>query len=316
LDRLRRLKHRIYNHLAARRRKSVTLHESGLDEFVAQSDRLGGPGSPACEAYWQEIKYRPSTQINKRQDPFSAGYATAQMALYEELSGHPYRHEQDEQTALNIDDHVAAINPYDHPDPAVMGVHLQRLARALSCAKAAKSELLLDMGCGWGLSSEVAAYMGLQVIGVDINRKFVELVNRRAARTGYPISATHGSFEGFTPAQPVDLILFYECLHHAVDPLAVVSRFAQALRPGGRMVLAGEPVNHIWWPHWGLRLDPFSIYCIRKFGWFESGWSQQHITEVMRRAGLVPSVYPHADPAVGLAIVAEKPALPGAQHHG
>jgi 2-polyprenyl-3-methyl-5-hydroxy-6-metoxy-1,4-benzoquinol methylase len=311
LNRLRRLKHRIYNRVAARRREfgreSVSLDESGLDEFVAESDRLGGPGTPACEAYWQDIKYQPSTQINTQLDPFGAAYAAAQMALYEELSGHPYRLEQDEQTAFDIDGHVAAINPYDHPDPAVMGVHLQRLARALSCAKATKGELLLDMGCGWGLSSEVAAYMGLQVIGVDINSKFVELVNRRAARTGYPIAATHGSFEGFAPERPVDLVLFYECLHHAVDPLAAVSRYAQALRPGGRMVLAGEPLNHIWWPHWGLRLDPFSIYCIRKFGWFESGWSQDHITEVMRRAGLVPIVHHHADPVVGPAIIGEKP---------
>jgi len=308
VDKLRPIKRKIY-HLIARRPKTAqhSLRRDGLDEFVAHSDRLGGPGLPACEAYWRDIKYHPSITINKHLDPFSAEYAGAQMALYEELSGHPYRYEEDEQTALDIDGHVAAINPYNHPDPAVMGVHLQRLARALSCAKAARDEVLLDMGCGWGLSSEVAAYMGLQVIGVDINRKFVELVNRRAARTGYPIAATHGSFDGFAPERPVDLVLFYECLHHAVDPLAIVSRYARALRPGGRMVLAGEPVNDMWWPHWGLRLDPLSIYCIRKFGWFESGWSRHHIVEVMRRAGLVPTVHHHADPAVGPAIIGEKP---------
>ena len=307
VERLRPFKRKLFHHIAARKPKSISLRQDGLDEFVAQSDRLGGPGVPACETYWGDIKYYPSTTINKHLDPFGAEYAAAQMALYEELSGHPYRNEEDEQTAFDIDGHVAATNPYNHPDPAVMGVHLQRLGRALSCAKATKGEVLLDMGCGWGLSSEVAAYMGLQVIGVDINRRFVELVNRRAARTSYPISAVHGSFDGFEPERPVDLVLFYECLHHAVDPLAIVSKYAQALRPGGRMVLAGEPINDVWWPHWGLRLDPLSIYCIRKFGWFESGWSRRHILEVMRRAGLVPTVHRHADPAVGPAIIGEKP---------
>jgi 2-polyprenyl-3-methyl-5-hydroxy-6-metoxy-1,4-benzoquinol methylase len=310
---LRSAKRKLRRHGLARHPQRSVLRAHELDQFIARSDTLGGPGAAACEDWWRALDYVPSLAINTRLDPFSAEYAAAQMRLYEELAGHPYRFEQDEQTALDIDTHAAAVNPYAHPGPAAMGLHLQRLARALTCANAATGEVLLDMGCGWGLSSEVAAYLGLRVTGVDINKSFVELVNRRAARTGYPITAVHGTFDDFVPGQPVDLILFYECLHHAVDTLAVVTRLAGALRPGGRMILAGEPINASWWPHWGMRLDPLSIYCIRKFGWFESGWSAPHIIAVLRRAGLEPVLHPHADPAVGPAIIATKP-LHGVTH--
>lgn len=287
-----------------------------LDVFVTTSDQLGGPDAAPCQAFWQDFIYQPSFQVDRSLDPFGPAYAAHQMKLYEELAGHPYRPEQDEQCAFDLEQHTAAINPYDHPDATMMGVHLQRLAHVFSCARVRRGELLLDMGCGWGLSSEVAAYLGLRVLGVDINPDFVSLVNRRAARTGYPISAVHGTFDGFSTPEPVDLVMFYECLHHAVNPLAVVSRYAAALRPGGRMMLAGEPINANWWPHWGMRLDALSVYCIRKFGWFESGWSIDHIQEVMRRADLVPVVHSHGDPVVGPAIVAEKPTSHGDQAVG
>ena len=31
------------------------------------------------------------------------------------------------------------------------------------------------------------------------------------------------------------------------------------------------------WPSWGLRVDQESLYCTRKFGWFESGWTDTFI---------------------------------------
>jgi SAM-dependent methyltransferase len=277
-----------------------------LGEFTAKSDALGGPDAPACLSFWQDFRYRPSVTIDIKLDPFGREYASQQMLLYEELSGHPYEVEQHEQTCFDMERHVRAVNPYDHSDATMMGVHLQRLSRAFSCANVQRGELLLDMGCGWGLSSEVAAYLGLRVQGVDINSYFVDLVNRRARRIGLPISAVQCSFEGYSSPDAVDLVLFYECLHHATDLLMIVKHYADVLRPGGRMILAGEPINDIWWPHWGMRLDPLSVYCIRRFGWFEAGWSMDHILKVIRHAGLIPTVHSHPDGIVGPVIVGEK----------
>lgn len=121
---------------------------------------------------------------------------------------------------------------------------------------------------------------------------------------GLQVKAVQATFDDYVPDRPCDLILFYECLHHAVRPWEVVDRLASSLAADGAIVLAGEPVNEIWWPHWGIRLDPMSIYCIRKFGWFESGWSIGFISKVFARSGM--SVEASYDASLGYALVARK----------
>ena len=280
-----------------------------LIQFVRQSDLLGGPGHEACNHYWAGLSYEPSYKVNELLDPFSEAYVAEQIAVYEELSGRRYNVREDEATTFDVDRHIGARNPYDHPEPSELALHLQRLSRALRFAKVKRGEVLLDMGCGWGLSSELAEYLGLTVIAVDVNPNFVRLVNERARLGGRQIQAIEGTFEEFAPSKPADLALFYECFHHAVRPWIVVDRLASFLKPGGRLVLAGEPINSHWWKSWGMRLDPMSIYCIRKFGWFESGWSLPFLTQVLHRAGLVPATFVDPDPEIGISIIAEK-ALP------
>jgi FkbM family methyltransferase len=169
--------------------------------------------------------------------------------------------------------------------------------------------LLFDMGAGWGLSSEFAAYLGLNVVAVDINASFVRLMSERVKRHGLPIQAVQSTFEDFTWAKPADLVLFYECLHHAVRPWTVISRLCGMLRPGGRVLLAGEPINDFWWRHWGLRLDACSVYCIRKFGWFESGWSEPFLLQLLHRCSLTATIHQGASALIGAAVVAVKPTV-------
>jgi SAM-dependent methyltransferase len=162
------------------------------------------------------------------------------------------------------------------------------------------------MGCGWGLSSEVAAYLGLQVSAVDINPFFVDLVNKRAERLGYNIVASVSPFHEYFANNAYDAILFYESLHHALLPWAVIRNLTRYLKPGGSVALAGEPINDYWWKYWGIRLDALSIYCIRKFGWFESGWSLPFITNALNRAGLRTKIYCDPDPEIGYTIIGTK----------
>jgi 2-polyprenyl-3-methyl-5-hydroxy-6-metoxy-1,4-benzoquinol methylase len=286
--------------------KTMQYTASTLEQFVATSDSFGGPGSPACEKFWADFSYSATYRVNQKLDPFSEAYVAEQIKLHEEISGRTYDVHQHEETVFDVERHIAATNPYDHPDPRALAIHVQRLSRALRYAKPRRGEVLLDMGCGWGLSSELAAYLGLTVIGVDVNPSFVRLVNERAKRLGHAISAVASTFEDFNAVQPFDIALVYECLHHSVRPWVVICRLAEDLQIGGRLVLAGEPVNDIWWKHWGLRLDALSVYCVRNFGWFESGWSIRFIEEVLYRSGLIPKSHLDNDPEIGYTIVAEK----------
>ena len=280
------------------------LDETMLDAFVRAVDRRGGPNTPACADFWRSATYKPSAALDPALDPFGPEYMAYQLALYRELSGRGLDQAANEMTTFDLPLHVGAANPYGTWDPASIALHLQRLSRAIMAARPPMGGHMLDMGCGWGLSSEVAAYLGLDVTGVDINPHFVSLVNQRAARRGFQVRAVQDTFDGYAPGRPCDLILFYECLHHAVRPWEVIERLSTHLAPGGAIVLAGEPVNAHWWPHWGMRLDPLSIYCIRKFGWFESGWSLPFITGAFQRAGM--AVEAQDDPSLGYAIVARR----------
>ncbi len=258
-----------------------------LDEFVATSDAMGGPGAKACQEYWATFQYHPTAQVDQSLDPYGDLYFSQQLALYEEISGRALDQSINEHSELNVDIHVAAANPYNHPDPATLAGQLATLATVCHVAKAPRGSKVLDMGCGWGLSTETLAYCGFDVDAVDINQKFVDLVNRRAQRLALPIRAVRSSFDDYVP--PINtkysFALFYECLHHAVKPWETIAAIVAMLAPDGKLILASEPVQSLWWKNWGIRMDPVSVYCIRKHGWFESGWSAEFLKDMLARNG-------------------------------
>lgn len=282
----------------------TTITEETLDEFVKKTDFLGGPNLPGSAEYWKNFEYRPTTIVDQSLDPFSNSYFEQQITLYKELSGREIDPAVNELTAFDVDHHVEAANPYGSQEPSSFVVHYLRLGNAIRSANLPPHPRILDMGAGWGLSSEFLATLGCRVTAVDINPAFVQLINRRQIRHHLNIIAVEGSFDDFQPSELFDAVLFYECLHHAMRPWELIARASKWLANGGKIIFAGEPVNDLWWRHWGMRLDPLSVYCVRKFGWFESGWSQPFITECFNRAGLSAAFIPGPDPEIGSACVA------------
>jgi 2-polyprenyl-3-methyl-5-hydroxy-6-metoxy-1,4-benzoquinol methylase len=262
-----------------------------LDEFVAKSDELGGPNAPDCVTYWNRFRYQPTKQVNQSLDPYSDEYFAEQLALYEEISGRKLDQQTNELLDFDVDLHVQAPNPYNHPDPSILAGQVATLASACRAAGASRGNKVLDMGCGWGLSSETLAYCGLEVDAVDINQGFVDLVNQRANRLGLPIRAHASTFDTYEPPPGTEYTfsLFYECFHHATKPWELMERIVSMLVPSGKFLLATEPVQASWWTTWGIRLDPLSVYCIRKYGWFESGWSDSFLRDMFARNGLAVS---------------------------
>src|ERR1700677_3423315 len=126
-----------------------------LEECVQTSDSAGGPGSAGCDKYWTGFSYVPSIQVTQQLDPFSEAYVAEQTKLYEELAGHSYDVRQHEHTDFDVERYIAAVNPYGFVEPKALAVHIQRLSRALRFAAAKSGDVLVDMGCGWGLSSEL-----------------------------------------------------------------------------------------------------------------------------------------------------------------
>jgi 2-polyprenyl-3-methyl-5-hydroxy-6-metoxy-1,4-benzoquinol methylase len=281
--------------------------QSQLDAFVAKADALGGPGNPDTEAYWRDFQYEPTVRLDPPGlDPDSDAYQDTMMRLYEELANRRFEPRVTEFTDVDVERLIPLESPYAHDSARNRVLHYLRLSTVYHLG-AVNGGRALDMGCGWGLSSEFLAQLGHAVTAVDINPRFVDLVNGRAQRLGLNIKAWQSGFEDFA-GEPgsYDVALFYECLHHAANLPVVLDLVAALLKPGGALLLAGEPIQHNWWTHWGLRLDALSVYCIRKFGWFESGWSADYLCRAIADAGMVPVLYTHPDPAVGISVVARK----------
>ena len=285
----------------------MEITKSNLSEFVAKSDELGGPGHPATANYWSDFHYNPTVIVDTTLPPDSAEYFQQMQNLYNEISGRKIDQKTNEFTELNVDELVDLDSPYAFQDPNNRITHYLRLAKPLYTANLARDAAVLDMGCGWGLSSEFLAQLGFDVSAIDINPLFVNLVRRRAKRLGLRIKATESSFDEYL-AGPLsyDAVLFYECFHHAINPKKLLKNIYSFLKQQGKLILVGEPIQNTWWPKWGLRLDPLSVYCIHKFGWFESGWSESYLMEMLAENNFIPSFYNHPDPMIGKFVIAGK----------
>lgn len=269
-----------------------TWDTDSLDTFVAECDAMGGIASPECRAATKHFRFQPKVEVDVSLDPFSEAYFQQQLAVYSEIAGRELDQDTGEITPLDVGARVDAANPYGEDNIAFVSKHCRTVLTALMVANVRRGARILDLGAGWGLSSEMMAYCGAEVTAVDINPGFIDLINRRTERTGLPIRTVQGNFDTVEPGSGFDMAFFYECLHHAVRPLDTLKRVADFLGPKGRIVFAGEPVNTTWWPQWGMRLDAESVYVMRKHGWFESGWSADFICECLRRAGFEPVIIP------------------------
>jgi trans-aconitate methyltransferase len=97
----------------------------------------------------------------------------------------------------------------------------------------AQGERILDIGCGTGYHTNLIAQAGARVVGIDKSASMIE-----RAQAVYPdldvrvLSATDFYFE-----TPFDAIFSNATLHWVLDKEKAVDHIAQALRPGGRLIL-------------------------------------------------------------------------------
>lgn len=261
-----------------------TIKSSDLDEYVATCDQLGGVQSPDCAAYLSDFKLSLDTVVDEDLDPFSDEYFSQQMDVYREISGRDLDQETGEQAAVDVMTNSLTANPVGSGDIGNIAKHSKTIATLLSLSEIPTNAKILDLGAGWGLSSEIMAFCGASVTAVDINPLFVDLINNRAEHKNLPIKAKLSNFDDYEDDEIYDLAVFYECLHHSVKVWETLEHIGHLIKPNGKIAIAGEPIVD-YWKHWGLRTDCMSVYCIKKFGWFESGWSRGFLTKAFERAG-------------------------------
>lgn len=118
-------------------------------------------------------------------------------------------------------------------DPEIRRAWADRLRAWLPAAGAAD---VLDLGCGTGTLSLLAAEQGHRVTGVDLSPAMIDLARTKLA------GRDAAFLLGDAAAPPVgeqrfDVVLVRHVLWSLPDPARVLRHWSDLLRPGGRLVL-------------------------------------------------------------------------------
>ena len=252
-------------------------------EFDSLLEQIGG-GVPDSEQYRRMsslILDVPQARRLSGMDPFGPDYKAAAMDLYLSLrgrAGEGYVAARDEAPAGALPaDLWTGLVPWSFADADMVAEHLYAWGHILAHAKLPPGGSILEYGPGSGQVLLMFARMGYRACGVDIERTALQSIRAQASHLGLPVAVECDVFgQGFA-GQRFDTILFYEAFHHAFDFDELLLGLHDRLNPGGRVLLCGEPVvpavsDGIPYP-WGPRLDALSVFCMRRFGWMELGFT-------------------------------------------
>jgi ubiquinone/menaquinone biosynthesis C-methylase UbiE len=127
--------------------------------------------------------------------------------------------------------------------------------RRLVGMPSAGAPVLLDVGCGHGLSLPqlMAAFQPRHLIGLDPASEVLATARRRATALGPRVSLLRGDCTRLPLADAsVDLIFCHQTFHHLIDQPAGAREFHRVLRPGGLLLFAESTRAYIesWIIRW------------------------------------------------------------------
>lgn len=145
---------------------------------------------------------------------------------------------------------------------------------------------LLDMGCGTGWTSVLFARKGYQVVGQDLVPEAIEAGRQLKQQNGLDnLDFVVGDYESLSFKEEFDIVVFFDCLHHAVDEVSALNSAYRALKPGG-ICITSEP-------GWGHERRSASV--VAEYGVTERDMHPAKIIRGAKKVGFKGfSVHPHA----------------------
>ena len=145
---------------------------------------------------------------------------------------------------------------------------------------------LLDMGCGTGWTSVMFAKRGYDVVGTDLVPQAIAAGYQLKEKEGLEnLQFVAADYESLSFREEFDVVVFFDCLHHAVDEVSALQSAWRALKPGG-ICITSEP---------GLGHARRSAAVMAEFGTTERDMHPVKIIRSGKKAGFREfSVHPHA----------------------
>ncbi len=211
-------------------------------------------------------------------------------------------------------------------DPYYIAHHLQTTLLSFSPRSFFTDKRLLDFGCGSGASTMILGRMfaRTQIVGVDINQRFLDIAQERARLHALNRITFLQSPSGDTLPNKIglfDVIVLSAVFEHLLPPErpTLIRLLWSHLKRGGILFFDETPhrffpieshtsglplINYFpdWLAHLCVRL--FSKRDIRRDSWQEllrkgiRGGTEREIVELIRRAGGVPVCLPPTAPTI------------------
>jgi 2-polyprenyl-3-methyl-5-hydroxy-6-metoxy-1,4-benzoquinol methylase len=283
--------------------KTLTMF-SELDEALLEAHRLAEISHDALIRHLSGFRMKLS--LDHVGHPHSAEYRQAQLELYSRLTGRKYSTAH-EAHPFDLARLVDRPYPYDTGSAETVGAQLIAIGYLIRAMGLPPGAEILEMGPGWGNTSLAFAQMGYKVTAIDIEARYLELVRERARRLNVSVEMILGDFFAVeTMNRRFDAILFFESFHHCDDHLRLLDAIPDRLKSGGKLVLAGEPVEADLPYPWGINLGGEALYSITRYGWLELAFREDYLLDTLRQKGWDVVKHPCPLTAAGVTFVATR----------
>ena len=129
--------------------------------------------------------------------------------------------------------------------------------------------LVVDSGCGYAWTTEWLHRSGINAIGIDICRTYLDIaIERLGPNRPHLVVADVENLP--IRSDCADAILAYESFHHIPDRPRAVRGYSRILKDGGRLVLAEPGAAH--------QDAPVSVEVMAKYGILEKGMELADVT--------------------------------------
>ena len=237
-------------------------------------------------------------------DPYSADYSDRVFGMYRAISGRDGYEVQNEHMAFPVDANKPF--PFYTESPQSVGQQMMWIGFIITTMQLPPGSSVLELGAGWGNTTIALARMGYDLMAVDINEAFANLIKERAQKLSLDVASVTGSFlEVDQLGRTFDAVLFYESFHHCADHIGLISKLGAVLKPGGRVFFAAEPITDAFPVPWGIRMDGESLWAIRENGWLELGFQESYFVRTLLRLGWLAVKHVKAVPDLYLPTVLE-----------